>query len=282
MSVDFNRIFGLSLRYPLKKDAYLVMLAVQLVFGIIGWFITGFFGRGLFGTGAIDAETMLVAENALAFFGYILPLTFAGWMVMAFLIPAFIDNSAHSFKGKDKAVGKSFGASFKRFLPTLAIFAVLGLILLACLGGLILLVLAVPVLFTPEGMALALAGGIWLLVGVVVGIIVVFTTFLSPVICTLENEKPLASIRKSWNLIKKNKANTLVFLIVFVIGYIGISLAGSAPEIIYTLLYGDPVGLGPADFSLMVIRTAVSTYLLLFALSSITGYYLGLAKKRLP
>jgi hypothetical protein len=273
MSVDFIKVFRASLRYPLRKDAYLIFFVIQIILGIAGWLVSGYLGGDIVGP-----DGTLMMENMLPFMVYLLPLAIAGWVVMVFLLPAYMDNSAHFCKGKRKAILESFEVSRKRFLPTLAVFVILGLILLACFGGFILLVASVPIIFSPTGMMLTAVGTVWTIAGLIIGIIVAFTTFLSPVFCVLEKQKPLDSIKKSWKLVKKNKASTLIFFVIFFAVYLGIAIAGALPEIIFAFFYDTPAALSPAGFSLMVVRTAVNAYLMLFVLASLVSYYFGIKK----
>lgn len=276
MGVDFNKVFRVSLKYPLKMDVYLTFFVIQIIFGIISWFLMGYVGGEIFGP-----DGSPVMENIVPFVTYLLPIAVAGWIVMVFLLPAYLDNSAHFTKGKRKPILESFEISKKRFLPTLAVFVIIGLVLLACFGGLILLVASVPIASSPEGLTLIAIGGIWFIIGLVASIIVIFTTFLSPVFCVLEKQKPLESIKKSWKLVVKNKANTLVFFIIFFMAYMAIAIAGSLPEIVFTLFYGQPATLSLESFSLMAMRTIVNAYLVIFMLSSTVSYYLSISKKRL-
>lgn len=277
MGIDFGKIFGTSLRYPIRKDIYLVLFAIQIIFGIVGWLLTGYVGGGIIGPDGAP-----IMENIAPFLIYYLPLTFVAWIIMAFLLPAYLDNSAHFTKGKRKPILESLEASKKRFLPTLAVFVIIGLVLLACFGGLILLAASsVSITSSPEGLTLIAIGGIWFIIGTIIGIIFSFMAFLSPVFCALEKQKPLDSIRKSWKLVSKNKANTLIFLIILIVAYVAIAILGSLPEVAFLTLYGEPAALSPQSFLFMAIRTIANVYLVLLVISSVVVYYLGMSKRRL-
>jgi len=273
MTVDLGKVFRTSLTYPFKKDVYLVLFVIQLIFGVASWLLTGYLGGEIIGPDGLP-----VMENIIPFLLYFLPLSIAGWFVAILLFPAYLDNSAHFYKGKSRPIIGSLEISRKRFLPMLAVFVVLGLIMLACFGGIILLMLSAMNMTSSEGLILAMIGGLWLIAGAVIGAIVIFTTFLSPVFCVLEKQKPLESIKKSWNLVVKNKWNTFLFFVIFVVVYVAIAVIGSTPEIAFESLYGLPVPLSVESFLLMIIRIAVNSYLLLFTVSSMVSYYLGTHK----
>jgi hypothetical protein len=275
MGLDFNKIFGISARYPLKKDAYILFFAVQLVFAVAGWFVTAYFGADV-----VTAEGIIVPETLIPFLLYIIPITIVNWIVMAYLIPAYIDNSTYIGRAKAKNIKESFDVSRKRFLPLIGLGVILGLVMLACLGGVILTIIAVPVITSIEGITMLAVGGVWFFIGLIASVIIFFMTCISPVFCVLEKTGPLKSIKKSWKLVGKNKFNTFLFLLLFAVIYIVISFAGSMPEIIYYGLTGaDQVtGVSVQGFVFMLIRTLFTTYLTLFMLASITVYYLSLKK----
>jgi disulfide bond formation protein DsbB len=273
MSVDFSRIFRSSVRYPLGLRAYSLFFGVQLIFAIAGWLMTGYLGGEIW-----RADGTLALENAMTYVTYFMPLAIAGWVVMAFLTPAYIDNSAHFLKGKRKPVSDSFDVSRRRFLPMLGLMVVLGLVFLACFGGIFLLAASASLMPLSEGLALAVAGAVWLLAGSIAAVIIFFMALLSPFIVALEKDKPVAAIKKSWKLVGKNKANTLIFLVIFLVAYVAIAVVGSIPEIAYVTLYSQPAALSAESFLLMLIRTVVNAYLVLFMLSSAACYYLVIKK----
>lgn len=276
MGIDFGKIFGVSLRYPLKKDIYLVLFAIQIILGIVGWLLTGYVGGEIIGPDGAP-----IMENIAPFLVYYLPLTILAWIVMVFLLPAYLENSAHFAGGKRKPILESLEISRKRFVPTLGVFVIIGLVLLACFGGLILLVASIPIATSPEGLTLIAAGGIWFIIGTIIGIVFSFMVFLSPVLCVLEKHKPLDSVRKSWKLVGKNKTNTLIFFIIAIVAYLAIAILGSLPEIAFLTFYGEPAALSLESFVFMIIRTLVNAYLVLLVISLAVAYYLGISKRKL-
>lgn len=272
MGVDFNKIFRLSLKYPVKKDAYLLLLAVQLIFGAVTWFFSGYFGIS-----GLEGSTPQLQE-AITFMIYFLPLAVVGGLIMVFLWPAFIDNSSQFFGGKKKTILGSIDVSKKRFLPTLGVLAILGAVMLACFGGVILILLAQTAESSASTLALVALGGLWFVAGSIIGFIVLFMAFLSPFICVLEKNGPVESIKKSWKLVNKNKASTLIFGIIFSVIYIGIAIAGSFPEIAFGAFLGTPAALSAESFGLFIIRTVINAYLTLFMLSAVTGFYHSIKK----
>lgn len=273
MRVNFSKLFGLSFRYPFHRDVYLLLFAVNMVFAIAGWFLTGYF------IGDVTVfEDVTVMVNFIPFLTYAIPLTIAGWLVTIFLIPAYFDNVTHFHKGKRKALAESFAVSKKRFLPALAVFVILGLVVLACLGGLILS--AASVLYSPADFTLLMIGGLWSIIGIIVGVVFFFMTFLSPVFCVVEKARPLESIKKSWKTAGKNKVSTLLFLIILTALYIAVAIIGTIPESVFNVVSGTPQALSVAGFSFMLVRTVFNTYLALFAYSSLVSYYFSIKKAK--
>ena len=275
MVLDFSKVFGVSLRYPFERNAYLLFFAVNIVFAIGGWFLTGYFIGDM-----TDLETIPALEQMIPFVAYVLPLVIASWLATLFLMPAYFENAAHFYRGKRKAISEGFALSKKRFVSMFALFLILGLIQLACLGGFLLTLLSIPLLSSPEGLAILSAAAIWVIAGSVAGAVVIFTTFLSPVFCALEKAKPLEAIRKSWGAVLKNKANTLLFFVIFIVMFFGITIIGSMPESVYYILAGQPSSLSVTSFLFMLLRAAVSTYTSLFAYASLVSYYTGIKKTK--
>lgn len=272
MGVDFNKIFSNSVRYPLRKDAFLLAFAVQLVFAVAGWFVTGYFGADI-----IASETIIPA-NIMPFMFYIVPITVIGWIVNIYLIPAYMDNASHYHKAKKKGITESLDVSRKRFMPFLGLSLIYALIIAACFGGMVLTTMALPAIETAEGLAMIAAGGVWLLIGIVVFAVAAFFTYLSPAFCVLDSSSPLDSLKKSWNTVARNKMNTLLFCALFIIIYIAISLGGSLPEVVYYIFTAQQTGLTLDGFAFMLVRTLVTTYLALLSVASLVSFYHNLKK----
>jgi len=273
MNVDFTRIFGAAFSYPLKRDAYLVFFTVQLVFAIISWFVVGYLGLDLVGP-----DDTFLTQNAVIYASYMVPIMLAGIVANTFLLPALIENSANFSKGKRKKIAEGFAASKKRFVDMIGLSAIMGIVMLACFGGLLMIMFSEPDIFTPEGFVVTAVGGLWFIAGGIVAAVFGFMAFLSPVFCAMDKAGPLESIRKSWRLIAKNKADTLFFLIIFFAAYLAVAVVGSFPESLYTLLYGYAPALSMESFAFMVVRSAVNSYIALFAISSAVSYYLNIKK----
>ncbi|MCX6818318.1 MAG: hypothetical protein NTU57_05680 [Candidatus Aenigmarchaeota archaeon] len=273
MGVDFNKIFSNSVRYPLRKDVFLLAFAVQLVFAVAGWFVTGYFGADI-----IASEGTIIPANIMPFMVYIIPIAVLGWVVNIYLIPAYMDNASHYHKVKKKGITESLEVSRKRFIPMLILSLIYFLIIAACFGGMVLTTMALPVMETAEGLAMVAAGGVWLLIGIVVFAVAAFFTYLSPAFCVLENASPLESLKKSWKTVAKNKMNTLLFFALFIIVYISISLGGSLPEMLYYIFTTQQTGLTLDGFAFMLVRTLVTTYLALLSVASLVSFYHSLKK----
>ena len=273
MGVDFNKIFSNSVRYPLRKDVFLLAFAVQIVFAVAVWFVTAYFGADI-----IASEGTIIPANILPFLMYILPVTVIGWVVNIYLIPAYIDNASHYHKVKKKGITESLDVSRKRFIPMLFLSLIYLFIVAACLGGLVLTTMALPAMETAEGLAMIAAGGVWLLAGSVVFVVVGFFTCLSVTFCVLNNSSPLDSLKKSWKTVSRNKMNMLLFDLLFILIYMVISLGGSLPEIVYYIFTTQLTGLTLDGFAFMLVRTLVTTYLALFSVASLVSFYHSLKK----
>lgn len=276
MAVDFGRIFSASFKYPLRKDAYLVIFAVQLIFAMLSWLITGLFAGELF-----TSEGLPVPGNLIQVLIYVVPVWIAGFIATTFLMPMYMENASFFFKAKRKRLLETLETSKKRFIPLLVLTVVFGLIALACFGGLLLVMAGTSLSETsPSNLALVAAGGLWFLVGLVVGAIVIFMTSMSGFFCVLEKTKPIESLKKSWNLVGKNKLNTFIFFVLLIIIYVAIAIIGALPESVFIILAGQPQTLSVPGFAFMVIRTIVYAYLFLFLVSAGTSYYLSIKKSK--
>jgi hypothetical protein len=108
--------------------------------------------------------------------------------------------------------------------------------------------------------------------------------FLAPVICVLDETGPYDSIKKSFEIIGKNKLNTLVFLIIFAVIFLILSIVGALPETVSSLLTGIQAETYQAfsieNISFFVFRAIFSAYSMLFAYSSLVNYYLSIRKRK--
>jgi hypothetical protein len=272
MSIDFGKIFSAALRYPLRKDVYFTLFIVQLAVGIVGWLVSYYFVGDL-----VTAEGLPIVEKFAPFMLYMLPVAIAGWLIWLFLLPMYFENSMHFYKGKRRALFESLELSQKRFLPLLGLLIITGLIVVACFGGLALLMYSVV---AGVDATLLIVGGIWFLAGSLAGIAFMFMFFIAPAFCVFEKAGPLDALKKAWGLTNKNKANTLVFLIFFVVISMVVSIAGALPEGVYVLLWGQPAELSVPNFAFIIMRVIVNSYLVLFACASLAFYYLGIKKTR--
>jgi hypothetical protein len=267
--IAFNKIFGKALAYPFsRKDVLLVFFLVNLIFSFLGWYIT----NTLFNL----SDFSLTIEKFIEVIFYIIPVNIIGWIFWIFLMPTYLENSAHFYKGKRKPLFESFDASKKRFLPLLGVFIIFGLLILACFGGFLLIIYAII-----SGLDLTLIGlaGLWFIIGSIVGIVLMFFFFLSPAICVFEKARPIESFKKSFQLVSKNKLNTFLFFIIIILMFFAISIIGSIPELIYGFVAGLPTPFSIPDFSFMLIRSFVSSYLGLFFYASFAFYYLNVKRK---
>ena len=133
MSVDFGKIFGFALRYPLRKDVFFLLFTVNLIFGLLSWFVTGYLIGDAVGLEGAAALTQLISS-----FIYLAPITIVSFIVTIFLIPLYFHNSMEFYKGKRKPIFDSLGVAKERFFPFLLTLIIMMLILLACFGSIIL------------------------------------------------------------------------------------------------------------------------------------------------
>jgi len=275
MGLDFNRLFGKSVRYPLAKDAFILMFAVQLVFAIAAWFISGYFLGDM--STVFSGEEIPSLESLMPFMVYSTPLMIVTWVFLILLMPAYLENSLAYFSGKRKALSGDLGTSKKRFLPLLALCLIIGLIMLACFGGIFLVAFA---MLTGGSFMLVAAGGLWFAIGLVIGIIILFMTTVSPVISVLEKHGALDAIKKSWKMIAKNKLNTFIFYVLLGAVVVAVTVIGTMPETFYTLLSGDTSMLSIPSFVFMIIRTAIQTYVALLTYAALVGLYAAIKKTK--
>ncbi len=277
MGVNFGRIFGRAFRYPFRRDVFFLLFAVQVIFGVSTWFVVGYFTEGM---GGLEAFGRIVS-----FIAYLIPLIILNWVVMIFLMGAYFENSAFFYRGKEKGIFESLRIAKERFFPLLLTLVIIILVLLACFGGPLFLVILLPSLAMQTGSSLPVAilvgGLIWLLTGAVIGAVVFFMTFLAPVSCVIDRLGPLESIRKSWALIRRNKLNTFLFLLIFFVIYTAISMIGSVPDIIPLLMGSELPMLSLQSFSLTIFRTFFNVYLFLFTYSSNVNFYLAVRRRGL-
>ena len=284
MAVDFGKIFDCALRYPLKLETYLLLFIVQLVFSLINWFLLGYSFAGI----TTETASSIILGKFLASLIYLVPLMIINILVMIFLSCVYFENSLHFYKGKRKPLPKSFVIAKKRFLPLLATVVVMALIFALCFGGIVLILFSLSSSIqgsvSAAGTALLVIGGIWLLVGSIAGLVIAFFMFLAPVICVLDETGPYDSIKKSFEIIGKNKLNTLVFLIIFAVIFLILSIVGALPETVSSLLTGIQAETYQAfsieNISFFVFRAIFSAYSMLFAYSSLVNYYLSIRKRK--
>lgn len=273
MVVDFGKVFGFALRYPLKGDVYLLLFVFTLITGLLSWFVTGYFMGDITGTEATLADILGEFITSMI---YLVPVMIISWLIGILLMSMYFHNSMWFYKGKRKPVLESFGIAKGRFFPLLLTIIVIMLILVACFGGALLLIVFS---FITQQTLMLIVGVIWFMIGAVIGVFVSFMVILAPVFCVLEKTGAVESIRKSWNLVMKNKLNTFLFLIIYFVIFIIIWLVGSIPETVYSLLAGQSPLLSFESLFFFIFRTFFTVYLTMFAHSSFVNYYLSIKKK---
>lgn len=270
MAAEFGKIFSRALKYPLRKDVFFLLLMVQLIFGVLIWFISGYFMGDL-----SSLESTAALGRGLTGILYAAPVVIASWIVTIFLMIAYMDNSMKFYKGRRDPLMKSFALARQRFIPFIGTIILLALIFMGCFGIGMIILLIPAFLQAAETLWLAIAV-VWILVGSVIGIVIFFMTFLSPVICVIDRKGPIESIKRSWKLIAGNKVNTFIFLVIYMAIFISVFLVASLPETIYIILTGATGNLSLGSLAFLIYRTFFTVYLMLFAYSSDVNYYLSI------
>ncbi len=256
MNLDFSRIFGTALRYPLRADVFFPMFAVYTIMNIMLWFMGEFQSLSLQYTAAVFA------------------IGLAGWIALIFLIGVYIDNSVYFYSGKRKDILKSAETGKKRFLPLLATSVIIGAIMVACMGtGILIMLLSLASLPSSVNLVMLLGGLGMFLIGMVMAVVLYFMMFLAPVFCVAEKRGPVESVKKSWSTVRKNKLNTLVFMIIMALIYFAVSAVGGLPEAVYTLSLGEIPAVSVQGLAFLLVRVFFSSYLILFVISSEVNYY---------
>ena len=273
MAIDFGKVFGVALKYPLRKDAFFLLLAFQFIVTLPVWFITGYFiGNATMGMTA-SPDTLGKFIPSLA---YVVPIVIIGWLVGVFLTSLYFHNAMRFYKGKRRPVIESFTLAKERFFPLLVTIVIVVLVLIACLGGGLALIILPFLLRQTSTLPFVIFGLVWFLIGSIIGVVFLFMTFLAPVFCVLGKSRPTESLKKSWNLVMKNKLNTFLFFIILSVIYVGISFASSIPQVVFTLFAGQYPALSVHGLFFFIFRMIFTVYLMLFMYSSYVNYYLDL------
>lgn len=275
--MDFGKIFGPALRYPLNSKLFLILFLFSfcMILPVMIHMPTG-------------VEQTLNVSELKAFFRLFVPLWIISFFVGNFLAAFFFDSASRYLpKMKYGKLKDSFESAKKRYFSLLAtqilffiivcfVFCVTFLIF----GGFSLLTIPFTSL-TFGGVPAIVSLGILLglFIGVVTSVAAVFLLFLSPVVCVVDKLGPIDSLRRSFNLIKINKANTFVFGIILLIIIFSIGFVGVLPSMIYSLTTGNVVrGFNAGMILFTIIQLIFGVYTGLFNYSAQVNYYHSLKK----
>ncbi|UCG95547.1 MAG: hypothetical protein JSV92_00665 [archaeon] len=263
--MDFGKIFGKALRYPFRLEFYLIFFIFNLAVTIPVMFIFPY---------SVSADISVAQLREMLIF--MIPLWLISFLVGIFLAAFFLDSANRYFprSGYGK-IKDSFNTAKKRYLPLLGtkilFFIVLGLVMIVFGGAFLLPLLCLP--FHPLMLIPAL------ILGATAVIIAAFLLFLSPVACVLDKLGPVDSLKRSFNLVRVNKINTFGFLVILLILAILISLIGSLPSIIYSLVTRNLVyGLTVENFLFTIIQLLFGSYVGMISISSQANFYQSLKK----
>ena len=182
----------------------------------------------------------------------------------------FYDASKYFPRMKYNKIGKSFEYAKKRYIPLLE-------------TQILLFVVSVSFFFIFGGFTLfaffdvfPMSYVIGIIPGIIALLLISFFLFLSPIVCVVEKKSPMDSLKGSMKVIKKNKANTfIVLLLIFVIS-LSISVIGSLPSSIYSFY---TTGITTISIVLTAFELLFGTYAGLFSYSAQVNYYLSIKKK---
>lgn len=270
MNVDLGKVFGKSLRYPLEKRIFSLAFFIVFFFSLVLWVIAA-------DPSGIILDSSMSAASLVTYLLMAVPVMIIQALSMIFLLALYAHSASDFFRGKTKPIEGYADAAKKRFFPLLLTSVLLGLIMIACFGGVTLSTFFLFSSSSAQALMLLLA---WIVVGMIVGTVILFMLFLSPVISVLDRKGPMEAVRSSWQLVGRNKLDTLIYLVVFIIIYILIGLLGSVPEIILAILSVQQTGLTPAGLMVTVLNSLFAAYLFLFTASSQVNYYSSLKEKK--
>jgi len=219
---------------------------------------------------------MSALEGIFNYFGLVVPLWILSLFVGTFIIGIYYDNASRFFpRMKPASIKKSLVVAKKRYIPLLGIQILLSIIFFCVFfvfGGFSIF----SILSGNFDVASVLIG---VLTGVTALLITSFFLFLTPFACVLDKLDPLKSLKKSFNLVNKNKMDTFAFLILMMIGYYIISFIGTIPKLVYTLLQKSTV-YSFNMFPFFLFQLVFSVIAFLFVISSITNFYIILKGKK--
>ncbi len=256
--MDFEKIFKTAIRYPFDWRIFSIYFIFNFLISFPIWISLG-------------TTQMSTMEGISSYFGLLVPLWIISFFVGTFIIGFYYDNSSRFFpRMKRTAIKKSLEVAKKRYIPLLGTQFLLSVVFFCVFfvfGGFSLL----PVL---SGASFDTAS---VLIGSLIGsaalLVALFFLFLTPFACVLDKLNPIRSIKKSFSMINKNKMDTFAFLILLlIINYI-ISFIGMIPIFVYEMFY-EAVTFNMFPFFLFQTFFSVLSYL--FAISSITNFYLTL------
>ncbi|MCK5022717.1 MAG: hypothetical protein KAS04_00955 [Candidatus Aenigmarchaeota archaeon] len=271
MSVDYGKIFGHALRYPLRKDVFTLMFVINLFFSVVSWIVTN---ATMGNVSAID-ETMALS-NIMNVIVFTIPMAIIFFAISVFIMPIFVDNSRKFFKGKNENPTESISIAKERFIPLLLTMFLVMLILFACFS-----VIFIPIITaTFLGQAIfAVFAGVLSIIGIVVVAYIMFMLILSSYICIIEKTGAQDSIKSSWRIVGKNKLNTFIFIIIFTVIYIAIYLLMLVPSLGIMILQGNYTDFSVTGLVILIITTILGSYSALFTMSATTNYYLTIKPK---
>ena len=163
------------------------------------------------------------------------------------------------------SLGNFFAYGGKYYVPLL----IFGLLLTLIIGVLVMLgVLAINAV--PAN--LRIVGAIIMLLAAAAGIYFVVLMFLTPYIIVVEDEKPIAAVKRSMALVKKNILGILgIGLILVAIGFVFGMLTGIILGAVTALTKTSP---GTSQILIAVLSSAVNAFLGIFMTSTYMTYYL--------
>jgi hypothetical protein len=261
--MDFDKIFNKAFRYPLNLNLFLILF----IFSLFASLPTTVYNYSYIP----EAFSISQLKELLMLF---IPIWIISFFVGNFLAAFFFDSASRYFpKMKHGKLKDSFKTAKKRYISLLGtqilFFIILAFIFLFLSGLFIVFLFVNPTIF--------LFG---ILIGALAAVITAFFLFFCSIACVLDKLNPVDSLKRSFNLVKVNKLNTLVFWIILIIIAIIIGFIGALPSLIYSFSMGSNLqSLNSKFLFFVIIQFIFGTYLGLFIYSAQVNYYRSLKKE---
>lgn len=258
--MDFQKIFGTAFRYPLNMKIFTVFFVFNLFMTV----------PPILYAPSSQIQTM---QEIVNMFMFLVPFWIISFFIGSFVAAFFYDSASNYYhKTKYGKFSESLGTAKKRYVPLLGtqilFFLIVAIVFAAFAAG--------PLMLTLAGFSFGVLLFTGLLLGLSAAVVLAFFLFLCPLACVLGGFGPFESLKKSYSLVRVNKAGVLAFgLILFLVVFI-IGIAGSIPSSTYTVSGGET--LSATGFVLILFQVLFSSYVGLFVYSASVNLYTSLSE----